>query len=130
MPDDQFQDAMADLLDLLSTENTALREGRVTDATATLERKRALIAVVEGALAGVDVDTVRAQPGSREDLAALRDVAEDNRLLLEGAIGVQKEILALVAALPTRQDSYTANGTYRRPGTGGGRAPSGLSSSV
>ena len=109
--------AAARLRDVLEQENAALIALDIPAAAALLEEKLAAARELAEALA--------ARPAARQTPEAaglalrLRDLADENRRLLERAIAVQGRVLDMVARA-ARQEIAQAGGRY---GAGGVAAP-------
>ncbi len=89
----------ADALEaVLVAENTALEQNDATAAVALLDQKLAA------------TQALSTQPVAPEQLARLRDLAADNRRLLERAIGVQSQIINMVARAAQSASSHSRYG--------------------
>lgn len=112
-------DAATRLRDVLAAENVALLALDVPAAAALLEEKLAASRGLAAAAAGRSA--VR-QTSEAASLAAslalrLRELAEENRVLLERAIQVQGRVLDMVARA-ARQGALQAGGRYGAGGAG------------
>lgn len=100
--------AVAALADVLARENAALAAMDMHGATALLAEKRAALAALEGAATG-----------AREPaLARLRQLAAENRVLLERAMAVQSRVIALLVHA-VREQTRPPCAFYGRGGTPG-----------
>ena len=103
------------LAHVLDAENAALRALDVNAALAVLDAKRAAMAELETAMRA-------APPGPATPLRAaairLAEAAADNKRLLERAIGVQSDVIALLArAIPTPHAAQPYGRATVRPTT-------------
>ena len=93
MSEDALTKAAIRLVEILEAENTELRALDFKAAGQRLGDKQAATAALTTAQAAVP-----RTPGALEDLARqLNALAEENRVLLEGAITVQRRVLSTVA---------------------------------
>jgi hypothetical protein len=111
-----IQAAAARLIQVLAAENAALLGLDIPAAAALLDEK---LAAARGlAAASVVRPAVRQTPEAAGLALQLRDLAQQNRLLLENAIVVQGRVLDMVARA-ARQGVARAAGRY---GSGGAAA--------
>ncbi len=105
--------AAARLVQVLTAENAALRALDAPAAAALLEEK---LAAARGlAEAAALRPTARQTPEAAGLALQLRDLAEENRRLLEHAIQVQSRVLDMVARA-ARQGVAQSNGRYGASG--------------
>ena len=101
--------ASARLAQVLAAENAALRALDAPAAAALLEKK--LAAARDLAQAAAQRPAARQTPESAGLALQLRDLAEENRRLLERAIQVQSRVLDMVARA-ARQGAAPSRGRY------------------
>lgn len=105
--------AAARLAEVLTAENTALRALDAPAAAALLEEK--LAAARSLAEAAAQHPSARQTPETAGLALQLRDLAEENRRLLERAIQVQSRVLDMVARA-ARQGAAQSSGRYGASG--------------
>jgi hypothetical protein len=110
----QLAQAIAGLSDVLARENQALTAQDLRSATALLNDKREAAEAFSRAHA-----TALPAPGRslRPGMSRLRDLATENRILLERAIAVQGAVMAIVARAvppPAVGPGYARSGAAAR----------------
>lgn len=116
------------LADVLQAENAALAALDLALAASMLEEKSACasaLAVAQGGVPAVRTAEARAA------VARLRDLAEENRRLLERGIAVQRRVIAAIArAARARASSAPRYGARGIPAAGGAPSAFALSARV
>ncbi len=113
---DALIDTVSSLADTLARENTALDALDLAAAVAVLPDKRRALALLTEA-APMDISAAQ-RPAMEAALKRLRELAGENRILLQRALTVQSRVIDIVAgALPRTQPvgRYSANGARVLP---------------
>lgn len=102
---DALTDAVAALAAVLARENAALEALDIPAACALLESKEAAIGALAAARHAAAPATVPA--GLKAEAARLRDLAQENRRLLENAMLAQSRVLDVIARAARRTAAAT-----------------------